>query len=180
MEADQNLNLMSLPQEEQLQTILNYKKEGNNFISSNQYEEALKVYKKLAEAIENLFKSVNESSEAENFKKTDTFKEINNQYKLIISNTALCLSKLGNLKDSVKCDIKIFQKLDRNFDKSYARLINNYLDLGNFTMANYFGSLMRHNFDTNTNKKYSDILQRLEKERGKHQKDLGQILAGMK
>jgi tetratricopeptide (TPR) repeat protein len=162
-------DLMSLESDDKrLDYIRQGKTNGNNLVKQGKWEEALMEYTKIRNSVE----------KTENLQKLLENEEIKKEYKLIISNMALCLSKLGRFKESVQCDIKIIQKLDKLFDKSYARLIMSYLAQNNFTMANYFASLLRHYFSESTQNMYKDITENLEKERKKHNKDIGALLSG--
>ena len=84
--------------------------------------------------------------------------------KLILSNLSLSLTKQKKIKEAKKCDIEIIKKLDNKFSKSYARLINNYLDEKNVSCANYYYSIMKKECKKEEINNFSDIIKRLEKE----------------
>lgn len=163
-------DLMSLDSvESKLDYLVQGKTKGNNLVKQAKWQEALEEYSKVRNSVEKFEKIEAQILENEEIKK---------EYKLIISNMALCFSKLGRLQESAQCDIKIIQKLDKLFDKSYARLVLTYLARNNFTLANYYASLLRHYFNESTQKNYADIMEKLEKERKKNNKDIGSLLSG--
>ena len=157
--------------------ILKYKKQANDLLQHQKYEESIKIYLNLIEEIDKIKQHIQNNKIFDS--ETPIYSSILTEYKLINSNLALCYRRMGNLKECNKYDLIIFQKLDRDWHKSYARLVENYLKLGNFTMANYFGSLMKHKFSPQVLKIYEETLNHLEKERPKHQKNIGDMLSGM-
>ena len=78
-----------------------------------------------------------------------------------MSNLSLCYSKVKNYEESIKIDLKIISN-DPQYDKSYARLFNNYLALGKKDQALYFGDILLK-FDDDTKNKYkeSDIITKI-------------------
>ena len=95
---DAIFNLLTLNTlEDRLDHVMKEKAKGNELVKIQKYEEAIAVYTKIANSIENSL----EIFKVEN----PTYTEIMNQYKLILSNIAMCLSKLGRFQESVKYDI---------------------------------------------------------------------------
>ena len=110
-----------------LNDILNEKSKINSLVSQKKYHQAEISYKKLLEDIENLLKK-------ENLEDKD---EIINQKKLIMSNLSFCLFKQYKVTEGMKYDRIIIKKLDKSFAKSYARLIDGYLQSDKISMAYY-------------------------------------------
>ena len=135
-----------------LNDILNAKAEANKFISEKKYSQAEISYKKLLEDIENLLKNEN----------LENKEEIINQKKLIMSNLSFCLFKQYKVTEGMKYDRIIIKKLDKTFAKSYARLIDGYLQSDKISMANYHYDLMKQYVDEETIKKCSDVIKKLE------------------
>ena len=112
------------------------------------------------EDIENLLKN-------ENLENKD---EIINQKKLIMSNLSFCLFKQYKVTEGMKYDRIIIKKLDKTFAKSYARLIDGYLQCDKISMANYHYDLMKQYVDEETIKKCSEVIDKLkEKVKNKDQ-----------
>jgi hypothetical protein len=142
--------------EEELTNIINQKNIANGLLKEGKFSESYSIYFELKEFIERLKEK---NSDAENEK----FREIMNQYKFIQSNLAMVCHKQKKFKESVKFDRRVIA-LDKLFHKSYARLIDSYMNSDNFTLARYFYSLMRNVFPDETLKLYKDIVKRVEKE----------------
>ena len=132
------------------------KEAGNALFKSKSYEEAILKYKEGNEKIEkefsqiNLEKSFNPQSE-----------ELLTLSKQMMSNLALCYGKTEQYEKGIEIDLKIIS-LDPNYDKSYARLFNNYMKLGKKEQADYFGSNLLK-FDDETKKKYENDITEIEK-----------------
>ncbi len=135
-----------------LSDILNEKSKINLLVSQKKYSQAEIAYKKLLEEIENLLKKEN----------LDDKNEIINQKKLIMSNLSFCLFKQYKVNEGMKYDRIIIKKLDKSFAKSYARLIDGYLQSDKISMANYHYDLMKQYVDEETIKKCSDVIKKLE------------------
>ena len=143
-----------------LNDILNEKSKINSLVSQKKYHQAEISYKKLLEDIENLIKK--ENLEDKN--------EIINQKKLIMSNLSFCLFKQYKVTEGMKYDRIIIKKLDKSFAKSYARLIDGYLQSDKISMANYHYDLMKQYVDEETIKKCSEVIDKLkEKVKNKDQ-----------
>jgi hypothetical protein len=150
--------------EDRLNKIKQFKERANKHYINCDVNKALEEYMKISNSLE----------KSEDLLKNE---EIKNQYKLICSNIAMCLTKLGRHQESIKYDLKIFQHLDRKFHKSYARLMSNYLILKNVTMANYFASMLSHSCDKVYQEQYKDILNEVDMEKKKQQKGMNELLA---
>jgi len=142
--------------EKELLNIISQKNLANNLYTEGKLTESYSIYFHLKELIENLKEK---NTDAENEK----FKEIINQYKLILSNLAMVCHKDKNYKESIKFDRKVIA-LDKYFHKSYARLIDSYINLDNFTLSRYFYSLMKNVIAAETFNMYRDMFSRVEKE----------------
>ena len=134
-----------------LDDILNEKSKGNQFISEKKYSQAEACYKKLLDDIEILLKN-------ENIEHRD---EIINQKKLIMSNLSFSLFKQYKIDEGMKYDRIIIKKLDKSFAKSYARLIDGYLQNNKVKLANDHYDLMKQYVDEETINKCSDIINKL-------------------
>ena len=78
-----------------------------------------------------------------------------------MSNLALSLKKQYKISESMKYDRIIIKKLDKSFAKSYARLIEGYLDYDKISMARYHYDLMKANVDQETIDKCSEVINKL-------------------
>ena len=134
-----------------LNKILELKNQANNLTKEKKWNEAEISYKNIISKIE----------EIPNEKITD---EILNQKKLILSNLSLVLVKQNKIKESKKIDVKIITKLDKNFSKSYARLILNYLEENNFACARYHYNLMNDNCSKEDINKFPEVIKRIDNE----------------
>ena len=143
-----------------LNDIMNEKSKANILISQKKYSQAEICYKKLLDDIEILLKDENINDR----------NEIVNQKKLIMSNLSFSLFKQYKVSEGMKYDRIIIKKLDKSFAKSYARLIDGYLQSDKISMANYHYDLMKQYVDEETIKKCSDVINKLkEKLRSKDQ-----------
>ena len=143
-----------------LNDILEEKTKVGALVAQKKYSQAEISYKKLLEDIENLLKN-------ENLENKD---EIINQKKLIMSNLSFCLFKQYKVTEGMKYDRIIIKKLDKTFAKSYARLIDGYLQCDKISMANYHYDLMKQYVDEETIKKCSEVIDKLkEKVKNKDQ-----------
>jgi uncharacterized membrane-anchored protein len=134
-----------------LNKILELKNQANNLTKEKKWNEAEISYKNIISKIE----------EIPNEKITD---EILNQKKLILSNLSLVLTKQKKIKEAKKLDIEIIRQLDKKFAKSYARLINTYLDENKIACARYHYNLMKDNCSKEDINKFPDVMKRIEKE----------------
>ena len=134
-----------------LKDILDEKGKANALLMDKKYSKAESAYKVILEGIENLLK--NENLENKN--------EILEQKKLIMSNLALSLKKQYKITEGMKIDRIIIKKLDKSFAKSYARLIEGYLDHDQIAMARYHYDLMKANVDEETIDKCSEVINKL-------------------
>ena len=143
-----------------LNDILEEKTKVGALVAQKKYSQAEISYKKLLEDIENLLKNEN----------LENKEEIINQKKLIMSNLSFCLFKQYKVTEGMKYDRIIIKKLDKTFAKSYARLIDGYLQSDKISMANYHYDLMKQYVDEETIKKCSEVIDKLkEKVKNKDQ-----------
>ena len=71
------------------------------------------------------------------------FCDIKNLKKSIISNLALCYSKKENYGESVKYDEIIIFQMDKNYEKSYIRLIQSYISMNNAIRAEQIREIVK-------------------------------------
>ena len=135
-----------------LQDILDEKAKANSLLKEQKYSKAETSYKTILDNIENILK--NENVENKN--------EILEQKKFIMSNLAFSLKKQYKISEGMKYDRIIIKKLDKSFAKSYARLIEGYLDNDKIAMARYHYDLMKANVDKETINKCSDVINKLQ------------------
>ena len=134
-----------------LQDVLEEKAKANSLLMEKKYSQAEAAYKTILENIENLLKN-------ENLEKKY---EIMEQKKLIMSNLALSLKKQYKISEGMKYDRIIIKKLDKKFAKSYARLIEGYMDLDKMSMARYHYDLMKEHVDKETIDKCAEVINKL-------------------
>ncbi len=150
----------------QIEELKKLKEEGNNLIKTDldksieKYEDA---YKKSSELIPKAYKE-KEYNEEQSL-------EIILLHKQIMSNLALAYQKKGEFQKSIDLDQKIISS-DPHYDKSYARLFTNYLNIGKPDFAVYYGSLLKKNFSEETKEKYKDLIPKIEEEEKKFQKEI--------
>ena len=147
MESGKNLNESN----DKLNDIINQKNKINEFTKNGNYVEAEKGYKEIIENINNL-------------NKEDLNDEILNQKKLILSNLSHTLTKLNRIKEAKKFDIEIIRNLDKKFSKSYARLINAYLEEKNVACARYHYSLMKEYCSKEDIQKFPEVINKIDHE----------------
>ena len=147
------------------------KTEGNNLIKSDlekaieKYEEA---YKKSSELIPKAYKEKDYNKEQ--------CSEIILLNKQIMSNLSLSYQKKGEYEKSIDLDLKIIAA-DTNYDKSYARLFLNYMNINKPQSAVYYGTLLKNNFSEETKEKYKDLIPKIEVEEKKIQKEIDEYKA---
>ena len=147
------------------------KTEGNNLIKSDlekaieKYEEA---YKKSSELIPKAYKEKDYNKEQ--------CSEIILLNKQIMSNLSLSYQKKGEYEKSIDLDLKIIAA-DTNYDKSYARLFLNYMNINKPQSAVYYGTLLKKNFSEETKEKYKDLIPKIEEEEKKIQKEIDEYKA---
>ena len=134
-----------------LKDVLDEKAKANALLLEKKYKKAEDAYKIILDNIEKL--STNENIENKN--------EILEQKKLIMSNLAFSLKKQYKISEGMKYDRIIIKKLDKSFAKSYARLIEGYLDNDKIAMARYHYDLMKANVDQETIDKCSEVINKL-------------------
>ena len=143
-----------------LDEILSLKEQGNAKIKED-IDEAIKLYDKAIKIIYDY--------EDNPKKDTNILQQVVNLKKLILSNKSQMLLKQKKYVPSIEIDKYIIENVDNKFDKSYARLISNYLSLDDLSDAKYYAEQMKHLFNKEIVDKYSDIINRLnEKEEQKN------------
>ena len=143
-----------------LDEILSLKEQGNAKIKED-IDEAIKIYDKAIKIIYDYEDNPN--------KDTNILKQVVNQKKLILSNKSQMLLKQKKYFPSIEIDKYIIENVDNKFDKSYARLISNYLSIDDLSDAIYYADQMKNLFNKEIMDKYSDIINRLnEKEEQKN------------
>ena len=135
-----------------LKDVLDEKAKANSLLMEKKYSLAEAAYKTLLENIENLLKEEN----------LENRNEIFEQKKLIMSNLAFSLKKQYKISEGMKYDRIIIKKLDKSFAKSYARLIEGYMDLDKMSMARYHYDLMKQYVDKETIDKCAEVINKLE------------------
>lgn len=139
--------------QEDLKYIVETKEKINKIINVRQ-DEAIEKYKKLSAEIDEIFRKVKDQRMFEN---DPYLKEILEQKKLVMSNLSLAHTKKGDYKDAIDLDLYIIY-LDPKFDKSYARLVNNYVRMDNLNQAQVYAGKLRSLFKSETIAKYENIL----------------------
>ena len=134
-----------------LKEIIEDKNKINEYTKNGNYIEAEKGYQEIINKINNL-------------PKEELNEEILNQKKLILSNLSLSLTKQKKIKEAKKYDIEIIRTLDKKFAKSYARLINAYLDENNISCARYHYNLMNDNCSKEDINKFPEVIKRIDNE----------------
>ena len=137
--------------ENNLTYITNEKNKTNELIKKGNFEEAEKGYKEIINFINNL-------------KKEELTDDILNQKELILSNLSHTLTKLNRIKEAKKFDIEIIRNLDKKFSKSYARLINAYLEEKNVACARYHYSLMKEYCSKEDIQKFPEVINKIDHE----------------
>ena len=136
-----------------LKDVLEEKAKANSLLMEKKNSLAEAAYKTLLESIDNLLNKEN----------LENKNEILEQKKLIMSNLAFCLKKQYKISEGMKYDRIIIKKLDKTFAKSYARLIEGYIDLDKISMARYHYDLMKQYVDKETIDKCSEVIDKLER-----------------
>ena len=134
-----------------LKDILEEKAKANSLLNLKKYSQSESIYKNILESIDNILKNEN----------IEDKKEIIEQKKFIMSNLAFCLKKQYKITESMKYDRIIIKKLDKKFAKSYARLIEGYMENDKLSMARYHYDLMKSNVDEETMNKCSEVINKL-------------------
>ena len=134
-----------------LKDVLNEKAKANALLMDGKYSTAESAYKNILDNIENILKDEN----------VENKNEILEQKKLIMSNLAFSLKKQYKISEGMKYDRIIIKKLDKSFAKSYARLIEGYLDQDKISMARYHYDLMKANVDKEIIDKCSEVINKL-------------------
>ena len=93
-----------------------------------------------------------------------------------MSNLSLSYQKKGEYEKSIDLDLKIIAA-DTNYDKSYARLFMNYMNINKPQSAVYYGTLLKKNFSEETKEKYKDLIPKIEEEEKKIQKEIDEYKA---
>ena len=149
-----------------LKDILEEKAKGNSLLSMKKYSQSEKIYKNILENIDIILKNEN----------IENKEEIIEQQKFIMSNLALSLKKQYKISESMKYDRIIIKKLDKKFAKSYARLIEGYIDNDKLSMARYHYDLMKINVDEETINKCSEVINKLKEKLKSKDQDVDSLM----
>lgn len=84
--------------------------------------------------------------------------------KNLMSNLSLAYIKQKKYIESIEVDKNIFS-LDPKYDKSYARLFESYLKLGQKAEAIFLGDILIQNFNDEIKVKYKNLIPIIEKEK---------------
>jgi hypothetical protein len=147
-----------------LNYIMNSKSTSNKMLENGETEMAIAEYKKIIKMIDKIEREISSLTKIEDKYLNDIFL----QKKLIYSNLAMAYSKKHMFRESAEYDKRIIEEIDSNFDKSYARLVNSYIEMGNLNLALRYGNILKNNFSAETKQKYSSILNKLEQEEKKN------------
>ena len=141
---------------ELINEIKEIKSVGNELYSKNSFEEAISKYKEGYDKLEKIISKIHEEHSY-----NPQSEELLTLYKQILSNLSLCYSKNKQYQESIDLDLKIISN-DKDYDKSYARLFTNYLNLDKREQSLYFGEMLLK-FDDETKKKYEkgDIINKI-------------------
>ena len=131
------------------------KSQGNELFKSQSYEEAISKYKEAYDKLEKELPKINQERDY-NPQSIDLI----TLYKQIMSNLSLSYAKTEKYEESIKYDLKIIA-IDQNYDKSYVRLFNNYLNLNKREQAVYFGETLLK-FHDETKQKYANEIVKIE------------------
>lgn len=154
--SDSSTEVKPIDYNKLLQQILSNKKEANDLINI-ELNKALEKYREILFDIEEATRTLTDREIDDN----KILKEIFDEKKKILSNSALCHLKKKNYKEAIEIDRYILG-IDRNFEKSYLRLISCFTNLGNLDDANYYANLMKSIFGGGIVNKYSEYFNELE------------------
>lgn len=131
-----------------LDEIKKLKNEANNSFKAGNFSQAEKEYYGILEKI-------NEN---------ETRKEILKEKTILYSNIVIALRKQNKKEEARKIDLLIIKNLDKTFCKSYGRLISEYLNADNFTLARYYYSLMKKYCNEKDFGPFQGIISQIEEE----------------
>ena len=167
---NENANIENLLKDakDKLDSVGKLKTNGNEMFSKGEIDTAIEFYVRAKEIIK---KEILENFINENIVKEEAvkvfLKDVKAENIKIHSNLALFYSKKGKWEESVENDVNIVNYLDPLFDKSYTRLIINYVALDKIENAVYYYHLLKRTFNEETVVKYqsniSDLMQKNEK-----------------
>ncbi len=146
-------------------TELNFVKEEKKKINSminDRPDAAIEGYMRLLGEVERIFKLINDYRISDN-----NVAELENERKLILSNTAFGYTKIGAWREAIKLDEDIV-KIDPKFHKSYARLVKSHTSIENFREAKLFADELTTRFP-NEVKNYHNIIEDFEKKFQAHE-----------
>jgi tetratricopeptide (TPR) repeat protein len=164
-----NLKEMIQKAKETLLSVVDLKNRANEFFKLNDYDTAIDFNEKAKEIIK---KEILEQLVKEELRKdpevVNLIKDVNAQNLVIHSNLALFYKNKGKIHESVEHDLKVINNFDPLFDKSYFRLIINYIALNKIENAVYHYQQMKRIFDEATmtskyDKLFKDLLANNEK-----------------
>ena len=140
---------------ELIKELKDMKNSGNDLFKKESFEEAISRYQEALEKLEPELPKINHERSY-----NPQSIELLTLYKQIMSNLSLCYSKKNKYQESIDLDLKIIS-IDQNYDKAYARLLNNYLNINKKEQAVYFGEILAK-FHDETKEKYKKELTKLE------------------
>lgn len=158
--SESTLEVKPINLKKELEVILAKKKIANDLIGSK-IDEAIAKYNEILADIYDSTKDIDQrTADAET--KSDIMK-IFDQRKLIMSNLSLGYTKKQLFKETIALDTQILA-IDNKFDKSYGRLINAYIQIGELDKANEWARRMKDIFGSAiaSNEKYLPIFNNLE------------------
>lgn len=147
-----------------LKEIISLKEKANQIVL-NSPEEAIIIYNDAISKIDNIEESNSKNKNDTKLKQFNSL--IKEQKKLMISNKAVAYIKLKRYTNAIECDLMIITSLDHLFDKSYGRIISNYIELKQIDTAAHYVQEMKNIFPPDICDKYKPLFDRLKQEEEK-------------
>jgi hypothetical protein len=152
-----------------LDQIILDKAEANEIIKVN-LDGAIAKYRQTLFDIEEHTRALTDKQIDEN----KIIREIFYQKKLILSNLALCNFRKKNYRETIDLDLYILS-IDKQFEKSYLRLVSCYSNTGNLDNANYYANQMKLVFGTGIVNKHWDFFKDLEQKNNQADESLKKL-----
>lgn len=137
--------------------VLDDKAKGNESFKAGDNERAIEYYNKAIETGERFFKNIPEEEKIK-LEENIFFGKFKSELKNSYSNLASVYLRQNKYNEIVEIDKHIIEKLDSNFDKSYARIIMAYENLKDSDNAINYYVTMYKKFNKETIKKYEEQL----------------------